>query len=180
MLKNQPLNMNAMRSIKLLSEALLKLLEVKPLSDITISELTKEAGVVRNTYYAHFETKEDILSYHLYDLFRNRILEELATTEKEKLELDHLYFDIWFEHLDFLNLLEKNRLMHLLSQFGEHFNLICSEFELLESCKVSKEAESFADAVYADAMASIVKTWIRLGKKEDASTLTMIFREFIS
>lgn len=180
MLKNQPLNMNSIRSINLLVGALLELLEGKTLSDITISELTKKAGVVRNTYYAHFEAKEDILTYHMYGLFKKRIAEELIKTDKDELELDRLYFEIWLENLDFLNLLEKNRLMHLLSQFGEHFNLICSEFELLESCEVSTEAKSFANAIYADALASIVRKWIQLGQRESSSTLTTIFREFVS
>lgn len=61
MLKQAPINMNAQRSIDLIVEALLKLMAHKAFDKISISELTREAGVVRNTFYAHFETKEDVL-----------------------------------------------------------------------------------------------------------------------
>lgn len=179
MLKNQPLNRNSMRSINLLVEALLELLQHQKLGDITISELTSQAGVVRNTYYAHFESKEDVLAYHMYEMFRSRIQLELRKTDKSSLELDRLYFEIWLENLAFLHILKNNQLMHLLNQFGNQFNLICGEFELNETCEVSKEAEPFANAIYADALASLVRRWIELGQKESPKELTQIFREFV-
>ncbi|MDA3733514.1 TetR/AcrR family transcriptional regulator [Niameybacter massiliensis] len=51
--------------------ALLQLLEVKPLSAITVSEITKKAGVSRMTYYRNYINKEDIFSSFLDDLLYN-------------------------------------------------------------------------------------------------------------
>ena len=49
-------------------EALIQLLEEKPLSAITISELTEKAGVSRMTYYRNYHTKEDIFETYLDDV----------------------------------------------------------------------------------------------------------------
>lgn len=44
------------------NEALLKLLEKKPFEYITVSELCKEAGVNRSTFYMHYENTADLLN----------------------------------------------------------------------------------------------------------------------
>lgn len=48
-------------------EALIELLEEKPFSAITISELTAKAGVSRMTYYRNYNKKEDIFEQYLSD-----------------------------------------------------------------------------------------------------------------
>lgn len=179
MLKQPPLNMNAQRSINLLVETLIELMAQKPLSDITISELTSAAGVVRNTYYAHFESKESLLSYHLYDLFRSKIQEALSACSPEDLELDLLYFQVCQAEIAFIKKLQENQLLHLLNHFGHHFNQLCDSFGLSVCCQVSSKAKPYADLVYADALASIVKQWMLLGALEPPEVLADIYREFI-
>ena len=53
------------------NKALLKLLEKKPFAYITISEICKEAGVNRSTFYLHYENLSDLLkettAYVLHD-----------------------------------------------------------------------------------------------------------------
>ncbi|GBF75389.1 TetR family transcriptional regulator [Paenibacillus sp. 598K] len=44
-----------------LKDALLRLMQVQPLNQITISQLTKEAGVHRSTYYYYYYLIEDVL-----------------------------------------------------------------------------------------------------------------------
>jgi len=52
----------AVRSRQALLEALLKLLEVKPLDQITIRDITAEAGVGYTTFFRHHPTKESLLN----------------------------------------------------------------------------------------------------------------------
>lgn len=179
MLKNKPMNMNSVRSINLIVDALLSLLKDKSFSDVSISELVKNAGLVRNTFYAHFESKEDILIYYMYEMFRERIQLELKDKTLEDLNLELMYFEIWADQIDFLEILKKNRLMHLLNQFGSQFNLICEEFNIVNQCNVSDQSKAYADPLYADALASIVNRWIELGEKETPVELSGIFKEFI-
>ncbi|USS91733.1 TetR/AcrR family transcriptional regulator [Fructobacillus americanaquae] len=50
------------QSINLLILGLIRLMNTKPLEKITISELTKEAGLSRRTFYRHFQSIDDILT----------------------------------------------------------------------------------------------------------------------
>lgn len=42
-----------------MAEALIKLIKTKSLSEITITELTKTAGVLRMSHYRNFNSKEE-------------------------------------------------------------------------------------------------------------------------
>lgn len=49
--------------------ALMQLLETKPLSAVTVTEITKRAGVSRMTYYRNYQSKDEIFSSYLEDVF---------------------------------------------------------------------------------------------------------------
>lgn len=46
---------------RMLKEGLLRLLEVKPLDKIRVSELCGESGINRATFYRHYQTPQDVL-----------------------------------------------------------------------------------------------------------------------
>lgn len=54
-----------------LATALMQLVEKRPLSAISISELAKKAGVSRMTYYRNYASKEEIFSQYLDDIIES-------------------------------------------------------------------------------------------------------------
>jgi len=52
-------------SKKMISNALLKLLQDKSMDEVTVSQITTEAKIGRNTFYNHFQKKDDVLDYLL-------------------------------------------------------------------------------------------------------------------
>jgi len=64
-------NRQVLRSKQMLQDSLFDLLQSKPYKRISISEITDHAGLARSTFYAHFETKDDLLIYCVDDLFRD-------------------------------------------------------------------------------------------------------------
>ena len=52
----------ARKSRSAIAEALVRLLESKPFSQITVSELAAEAGVSRSTFYAHYENTHQVFA----------------------------------------------------------------------------------------------------------------------
>ena len=55
---------------KQMGDALIELLKEKPISKISIEELTKKADVGRATFFRHFDSKEDLLSYRLVEIYK--------------------------------------------------------------------------------------------------------------
>ena len=53
-----------------LAYALISLMEKKPIEEISITELTKKAGVSRMSYYRSFDSKQHILEEHLQTIIR--------------------------------------------------------------------------------------------------------------
>lgn len=180
MLKQAPINMNAQRSIDLIVEALLKLMAHKAFDKISISELTREAGVVRNTFYAHFETKEDVLSYHIFTIFSKGIEERLKSQSVHALDLDLVYFEIWQLEIGFLKKLKDNHLLHLLNQFGDQFDQICMAFGIDNVCSLEGEELKFANAFYADALASVLKKWMILDQGHSPKELSTILKRLMA
>lgn len=58
----EKINQRVMITKKLLKDALLRILENKNIDKVNITELCKEAGINRATFYTHYETPNDILS----------------------------------------------------------------------------------------------------------------------
>ena len=77
---------------RLLKEGLFRLLQTKDISKIGVTELCRESGINRATFYRHFEQPRDILNEVRHDLFCDikRILNKRRTAEKNRGRL-HLY-----------------------------------------------------------------------------------------
>ena len=56
---------NSQNTKKMLAETLLSLLESKPLSKITVSEIVNKCDINRKTFYYHFADVYDLLEWHL-------------------------------------------------------------------------------------------------------------------
>lgn len=76
-----------------LTEALFRLMDKKPFSEITITELINCAGVARSTYYRNYNSKEDIIRAFLKDIFQSFREEYPAVSIKDRLS------DDYFEHV---------------------------------------------------------------------------------
>ena len=53
---------NAVRSRRLICDALLELLDEKPLEKITVTDITKRADVNRGTFYLHYNSVAEVIS----------------------------------------------------------------------------------------------------------------------
>jgi len=60
---------SALRSRKLIKEALADILQEKPLDKITVSEVVARAGINRGTFYAHYTDIPDLINHLLHETF---------------------------------------------------------------------------------------------------------------
>lgn len=111
---------------RMIREALLRLLEAKPIDKIKVNELCQESGVNRATFYRHYETIQDVL--HEIELEFIRQMPCLArptrdvTDARDHMETVCAYF---YEHADMVKLLFLNRsdtdMMQGMSEFYRGF-----------------------------------------------------------
>ncbi|WP_028973846.1 TetR/AcrR family transcriptional regulator [Spirochaeta cellobiosiphila] len=177
MLKQEPSNRNSLRSIRLIRDTLLSLMLKESFQNISISQITKQAGLVRNTFYSHFQKKEDVLSYHMFDLFKAKIENLNLAWESQEIDWIAIYFEFWSENLEFLELLYKQDLLDVLYSFEFHIDKLHINSYLEDICTISDRAKKYANSVYVNTMASMIRRWITTGKEETNEELTSIFYE---
>lgn len=54
---------------RLMLDALIQLLKSKPISEISVTDITEKAGVSRMSYYRNYSSKEEILTRRLDEIF---------------------------------------------------------------------------------------------------------------
>ena len=127
--------------------ALIELMKKKPLSDITISEIVKKAGVSRVSYYRNYYHKEDVLFASMdkiaaeWKIEAERISEnigeqiiELFEMERPLLEiiynnhLEHLLYKLIRKYCGLEEKIENNALAYLLSLIAGAFFGWCDEW----------------------------------------------------
>ena len=69
-------SMDNKRVKKQITEALFSLLQDKPFSEITVTDIVKRANVARASYYRNFENKEQIIEAAMDDL-RDEIMADI-------------------------------------------------------------------------------------------------------
>lgn len=109
-----------------ISQALLLLMQKKSYSQITIQEITKEAGVNRSTYYRNFNSKETIIQYVFGEII-DRFDDFSGGTPALSLpEYISEMFDHFYEYRQTFLTIHRAGLSHLLlDAFNEYFRKLC-------------------------------------------------------
>lgn len=124
-------NRQTERSRQWLVEALLQLMETTPFRKISITDLTRKAGVSRLTFYRNFESKEDVLRLHYREVFQKyleHLEQERITTPRDALEL--CYRD-WKSEEHEIGLVLKNHLEQLIYEpFEEYLEVLLTKYRI--------------------------------------------------
>lgn len=155
--------------------ALIQLLEKRPLSAITVSELTEKAGVSRMTYYRNYSSKEDIFARHLQDILEEYHEESLQLMQGER-------------HYDFAHM------MHCFRYFNDHRRFLDCLFEsglsgmflsALEDYVLSRwrtdpddPAEFYALRAFSGALFSVYIAWSKRGAQESPEEMAEMLSRY--
>ncbi len=164
------------RTKKALKNNLLTLLKEKPISKITVKELTELADINRGTFYLHYT---DI--FDLYCSIKNDFLEELVTTVTVT-PTDTLY--IYYLNL-FLFLEKHIEISNILNQDNTFTDQIISilKKQYLESWMqwFSNSNQKHYEYFYcfaAEGSIGIIKHWCQDQKRESPSIMAQILAKF--
>ena len=152
--------------IEHITDALLELLQDKPVGDISISELCDLAGIGRASFYRNFESKEDILQRYI-----NKIFQEWSDKDSKQnkplSEFLYAMFAHFEKHREFYELLNKRKLIYLLKDviIG-----ICGP-----KPEHSKE-EAYVKAYVAYALYGWIEVWFQRGMQETTDEIAEMFK----
>lgn len=95
---------SAIRSRKLINEALVDLLLEKQLDKITVTDVVKRAEINRGTFYAHYKDIKDVINHWVEEAFSS-IRDAIAMSQSSLMDMPHALLTqvqtILEENLDF-------------------------------------------------------------------------------
>ena len=111
-MKAQPKSRQVERTRSWILEAVLLLMDEKPYSKITVSDITEKAGVARQTFYRNYNDKDEVIIKYFANIFNSEMLEVENISDRNKQDMIVLTFNIKYmiEH--------KTNLMKMLSIVG--------------------------------------------------------------
>ena len=119
----------ALQSKTWIARSFFDLLSVKPLSVITISEITENAELDRRTFYRHFKTKEDVISYSIQEASKLYVEVIGDNTGCENYVIAKAFFEVCVTIKETLLILYKHNLLHmLLADFNHIFTMFQEQF----------------------------------------------------
>lgn len=147
---------------RLLQEALLRLMNKKPLEKITITELCKEAGINRTTFYRHFNVPGDVLMDMNVE-FHNRLNDSLRLSGTKSIPsyIEEL-MSYLYEHSELLKIFLQNSapddFMHLANSVFESF--IGAKDRFAEVFDADDENLKLISAYIAGGGYSMLRCWL--------------------
>ena len=176
-----PLNKNDLRVVKTKQNvhvALTKLLKVKPLSQIKVTELCLKAKINRGTFYFHYQEVGDVFK---------EFFEEIMVDLKESYDEPYRHTDILdVEHLDPKTV----RIFHHIKKYEDFYNIILShevstEYyymlfdEIRKICIEDKNAvptgkpNEYLYSYSANAILGLIIQWYRHDFRESADEMNV-------
>jgi len=148
------------------------LLESKSYNNITVQDIIDEANVGRSTFYAHFETKDELLSTICSQIFEHVFSEILYaeaghdfSKENERLsdKLTHLLYHLKESQKDIVGMLFGDSNEMFLDFFRRYLKKL---FLMYKPRNIGNVPEEFSVNHYVAGFMEAVKWWIRRRMKE--------------
>ncbi len=160
-------DVRAVKSAKLIGKGMLKCLESKSFSNITVSDVQRTSGVGRATFYRLFDNTSDVLSYLCDEIF------EQTTDEYRKLEIldtDDMtiaFIQIWMEHKTLLKgIADSNRMDFI---YKSHMKYLSPAKEYFFPNNTMDETQmTYLMTVMTTCISAVMTTWLKAGAKESA------------
>lgn len=165
------------KTAQTLGEAMFQILRAKELSQISVSDLYRETGIARSTFYRLFDTPEDVLYYLCAQFVETAAKEFEGRSFSDIRELSIASINLSIEHYELLEILIRNHRQDLLTQlFAANFRNISARIPVLEG--LDETTFAYVQALLYNTMASLQTTWFLLGRKESPEELYTYLQKF--
>lgn len=149
--------------IECITTALLNMMNKQSFESISITALTKRAGVGRVSFYRNFESKEDVIRKHLRNLLEDWWAEYKGTTT---VELVQAIFEHYYKNKELSILLYKQGLAHISLQ------------SVKDSCGAKPEQDNntaYFSAFFSYGLYGWIEEWFKRGMQETPEEMAMLY-----
>lgn len=168
---------------KAIFTALIGLLSQKDFRQITVGEIIAQADVGRATFYAHFETKDDLLRAlceelfcHIFDAMDGNTHKHIFDCKAPDSVFLHLFQHLQRNDNNILQLLSGQNNELFLQYFKDNLHrLIENQLHLFAFRKSDKLPDSFWIDHIASTFTQTVSWWIKNGMEQSPETITEYF-----
>ncbi len=162
-----------------LAASLKRLLSKKELSKITITNITEECGVNRQTFYYHFKDIYDLLEW----IFTNEVIEEIDNEKEEDWQQKFIYiFEYVIKNKEFIkNIYNSGSKEYFLKFVYKQTNLLIINFieKEYKNKKVKEENKKFIANFYKYGFVGIMEEWIETGMKKNPKEIVSKLNDII-
>lgn len=162
-----------------LAKALKKLTHIKSFEKISISDITKECGLNRQTFYYHFEDKYELLEWVYYEEGFRELTQGISLENWDQ-KLLILLNKMQKEQVFYRNTICKNE-----EYFQKYLlkiiqNLFLEAILKLDEKKYLKEQERwFYSRYFAFGMCGIIIEWVHTNMKESPEKITAQLKKLV-
>lgn len=169
-------------------EAFASLLSTKNYSRITIQNIIDKANVGRSTFYAHFETKDDLLRELCTDLFAHIFSDSLVTennhdfsmkTGNPQAMITHILYHLLENKRNFLGILTCESGELFLGFFNQSLNELIDSYIMKDSDNVNALPNDFLVNHISSSFIGMVQWWLKNNLKQTPEELASYFMAVI-
>ena len=157
----------ALRSIDMITDAMLELLKERNIDEISIKELCTKADISRPTFYQMFNSKEEIVQYRMeqfFELYRQQIFKK-NVAPNDLSNIVHIFFEIVGSNPEFREVSAHNNFSNYLS---EAFIGFLKQIDELHFPQLSNEENDYLFAFISGAVTQVIRLWFNTNFKMPA------------
>lgn len=150
-----------------IESALILLMQAKSFENITVTDITRKAGVSRTAYYRNYTSKEDILSGYMRSLSQalSEVLKQFDAITQTR--------SSWLALLEAIKPYAQQYKLLLDAGYFDKFVAECANF-MNETTASGDYGRYYSNHYWAGAIFTVVSAWIRNGMDADIEQLADI------
>jgi probable dihydroxyacetone kinase regulator len=154
-----------------LADSLIKLLRTKPITKVTINDITEACGVNRMTFYYHFKDIYDLVEWifanslstvlenkELYGSWQNGLLHILMLYKSNQTLIMNVYHHVGTDYIE--NYIES-------AVFKMVYSVVESRTEKLNITNIKEEDILLITDFYKYAITGLLMNWVKKGMKDE-------------
>nr|MDD5837594.1 TetR/AcrR family transcriptional regulator C-terminal domain-containing protein [Eubacteriales bacterium] len=166
---------------KKLAEALKELMQTTPFEKITISDISNQCDMHRQTFYYHFQDRYELLDWMLYNELISSFVEDFSYETMEE-KFYYIFNTMYNDKKFYQNAVKINMadVYNYLTRIATNqFNKIIDDIVLKNNINTVSNDHSSVAEFFGFGIGGVIISWINKGMKETPREMTDKVRSFI-